>query len=144
MNSRLASTCWPERAATALAIEIDCPSATMVSAAAMPSRSGTVRQLMSGTWKGGRADGIGPITFTCCAPSQWLSASATPKPPTRPISMNGSRREMRRTISVTASVTAPTMTALQLIVAAFSNRKRTTPNALVPVGTASPNRSLSA
>ncbi|MNY63726.1 hypothetical protein D3C86_2007300 [compost metagenome] len=58
--------------------------------------------------------------------------------------MNGSRREMRRTISVTASVTAPTMTALQLIVAAFSNRKRTTPNALVPVGTASPNRSLSA
>ena len=44
-NSRLASMCWPERAATALAIEIDWPRATIVSAKAMPTRSGSRRQV---------------------------------------------------------------------------------------------------
>ncbi len=77
MNSRLASICWPERNATALAIEIDWPSATMVSAAAMPSRSGSLRQSTSGTWKCGSADGIGPTTLTWWPPA-WFSSSATP------------------------------------------------------------------
>ncbi|MNN06473.1 hypothetical protein D3C81_1192650 [compost metagenome] len=79
MNSRLASICCPERSATALAIEIDWPSATMVSAEAMPSRSGSLRQSTSGTWKCGSADGIGPTTFTCWAKAPaWFSSSATP------------------------------------------------------------------
>ncbi|MCY1235078.1 hypothetical protein D9M72_476820 [compost metagenome] len=58
--------------------------------------------------------------------------------------MNGSRRHSRLHSSVTTSVTAPTVAAPQLMVSMFSNRWRSTPNALVPVGTASPNRSLSA
>ena len=44
-NSRLPSMCWPERAATALAIEIDWLSATIVSAKAMPIRSGSEAQV---------------------------------------------------------------------------------------------------
>ena len=40
-NSRFASMRWPERSATALAIEIDCASVTMVRAKAMPIRSGS-------------------------------------------------------------------------------------------------------
>ena len=47
-NSRLASMCWPERAATALAIEIDWPRATIVSAKAMPTRSGSRRRSNAG------------------------------------------------------------------------------------------------
>ncbi len=58
--------------------------------------------------------------------------------------MNGRRRHSRLHSSVTASVTAPTMAASQLMASACSNRWRSTPKALVPVGTDSPNRSFSA
>ncbi|CFW03214.1 Uncharacterised protein [Bordetella pertussis] len=49
MNSRLASINWPERIATALAIEMDCASATMVSGTATPTRSGSTLHCTAGT-----------------------------------------------------------------------------------------------
>ena len=63
-NSRLASMCWPERAATALAIEIDWPRATIVSAKAMPTRSGSRRRSNAGKVRCGQIAGIGPTTAT--------------------------------------------------------------------------------
>src|SRR3546814_14467716 len=41
MNSRLASMAWPERAATALSIEMDCARATMANVNARHSRAGS-------------------------------------------------------------------------------------------------------
>ncbi|MDT4843069.1 hypothetical protein FQZ97_769870 [compost metagenome] len=58
--------------------------------------------------------------------------------------MNGSLRHSRLHSSVTASVTAATAAADQLMVSACSARWRSTPKALVPVGTCSPNTSFSA
>ncbi|KAG0741194.1 hypothetical protein G6F24_016785 [Rhizopus arrhizus] len=49
VNSRLASMRWPERVAPALAMEIDCARAPLVSAKARLSRSGSVRQSTLGT-----------------------------------------------------------------------------------------------
>ena len=66
-NSRLASMCWPERSAIALAIEIDWPRATIVSAKAMPTRSGSVRRSTAGSAKCGQIDGIGPTILTLLA-----------------------------------------------------------------------------
>ncbi|MNL89501.1 hypothetical protein D3C87_2198410 [compost metagenome] len=48
-NSRLASMRWPDRVATALAMEMDCAKATIVSANARLSKSGKARQSTLGT-----------------------------------------------------------------------------------------------
>ena len=83
MNSRFASMRWPERAATALAMEMDCASATMVSAKARLSRS-SARQSTLGTWNGGQGWAMAPSTAP--APPHAFQAAAAIVP-ARPASI---------------------------------------------------------
>ena len=81
---------WPDRVATALAMEIDCASATMVNANARLSRSGKARQSMLGTWKGGHGCARSPRSGTGAAPKRAasaLNAAAASAPATSPASM---------------------------------------------------------
>src|ERR1044071_4475601 len=59
-NSRLASMVWPERSATALAMEMDWPSATMVRAKAIETSSGSDLSSTPGHWKRGQTGGTVP------------------------------------------------------------------------------------
>ena len=85
MNSRFASMRWPERAATA-AMEMDCASATMVSAKARLSRSGSARQSTLGTWNGGQGWAMAPSTGTPAPPHAFQAAAAI-VPAARPASI---------------------------------------------------------
>ena len=86
-NSRLASMCWPERAATALAIEIDWPRATIVSAKAMPTQVGQQRAGRTpAAAKCGQIAGIGPTTAT-----RWRAAGTPRRSRTRARSRRAGR-----------------------------------------------------
>ncbi|MNV36158.1 hypothetical protein D3C71_1276240 [compost metagenome] len=114
VNSRLASMRWPERVATALAMEIDCANATIVNANARLSRSGNVRQSTLGTWNGGQGWAMAPTTETGAPPggtAHLLNAAAASAPATNPSSMYGLRLSSRRTSSATPNVTSVTIKA---------------------------------
>ena len=65
-NSRLVSMRCPDLAATALAMEIAWPSATMVSANASPSNSGTWAQLTCGSTSLGQGTAMLPTVRKPC------------------------------------------------------------------------------
>ncbi len=95
MNSRLASMRWPDRAATALAIEIDWPSATMVSAKARPISSGSCFQSICGGEKGGQGERDRAHHRDRREPQARafpVESTAAAVPATSPISMKGQRR----------------------------------------------------
>ena len=104
----------PDRSATALAIEIDWPSATMVSASATVARSGSRCHSMRGACSRGSAEPTAPTVRAAGACSRWSSAQAAAVPATRPSSMAGQRGARRREASVTATVTAAVATAVML------------------------------
>ncbi len=123
-NSRLASMCWPERSAIALAIEIDWPRATIVSAKAMPTRSGSVRRSTAGSAKRGQIDGIGPTILTCSPePShQRSSANASALAAASASSIDGERGASRLSNSAAKIVNRPTASAGHCVLPMFAAR----------------------
>ncbi len=97
-----------------LAMETDWPSATMENAPAIDTNCGSIDGETHGTENGGSTEGS-----TQCASPPAMSATgralrSTVKPAIRPISMKGSRWEIRAVATVTASVQAPTIAAPEL------------------------------
>ena len=142
-NSRLASMCWPDRAATALAIEIDWPRATIVNAKAMPTRSGSRRRSKSGTLRRGQIGGIGPTT-RCAPPNARSIANASAVAANSAISMCGERGSQRLSSSDAATVNAPTASAAGASRSMFVARCSARLPRRCAVGAGRPSRSGSA
>ena len=91
-NSRFASMRWPERWATVLAIEIACPSATMVSANASPSKSAACAQVMLGHRKSGHGVTTLPMERSAGKSVKRAKLQGSAVAAASPISMYGSLR----------------------------------------------------
>ena len=146
-NSRLASMCWPERSATALAMEIDWPRATMVSAKAMPTRSGSTGSSTAGSRKCGQIGGMAPTTATRAglpAGHQRSKAKASSVAATMPMSMNGQRGRQRRITTETAIVATPTSSAGGSVKAMRDTRCSASASSRCAEGAGRPSRSGSA
>ena len=146
-NSRFASMAWPERAATAFAIEIDWPSATIVSATARLTSSGNACRSTTGTSKRGQIAGIDPITAIVPQPAPSpprFSSAASAVAPTRPISIAGQRGSRRRTASTAAIVKPATASAAGIACPTVCARCATSAAEPCVAGAATPSRSVSA
>lgn len=91
-NSRLTSSRWPERCASAFAIETDWPSAKIERAPAIDTNAGNIDSEVDGTERGGSIDGMAPMRVIAGHDEFLLISSPTMNPAIMLISMNGNLR----------------------------------------------------